>query len=136
MAQYRTVEGEISGTVNTPTNLTTFGAETGVGPIKVPANASRLVEIWVAVGATLDTAADSATYLLRLGGKGLPGGDQDFCVAGIGGGVTNTGTVGFPAQRLPVDLTVQPNETINVAMQYASAQAIPANSAAVTLVFA
>lgn len=135
MAQYRAVEGEISGTVNTPTALTTFGAETSVGPVKVPAKVSKLVEISWAIGSTVDTAADSATYLLRLSGKGMQDGDQDFILGAIGGGVTNTGTVAFPAQTRPVDINVVANETINVSMQYASAQAIPANSAGVGLTF-
>ena len=132
---YRAVEGEISGTVNTPTNLTTFGAETGVGPLKVPANASKLMELWVAIGATLDTAGDSAAYTLRLGGKGMKNGDQDFVVGAIGGGVTNTGTWFAEAKVYDVDIEVVPNETVTVTLQY-TGSTIPANTAGVTLVFA
>ncbi len=53
MAQYRTVEGLVA-TVDTLTALTTFGTETAVGPIKVPAGASRIVEIWAAAGVEIE----------------------------------------------------------------------------------
>src|SRR3990167_3953143 len=132
--QYRTVEGELSGTVNTNANLTTFGAETAVGPVKVPEGASRIYAFWVAIGATLDTAADSAAYLLRLSGKGLRNGDQDFIIGAVGGGVTNTGTVFAPAKEYAVDIDVRANEFINVGLQY-TGSTIPANTAGVTLVF-
>lgn len=111
--EYRAVEGEL-GAVNALTNLTTFGAETA-GPIKVPANAKGIAEIWVAVGPHVDTAGDNTAITLRLSGKGMKSGQQDFVVYGAGGGVTNTGTVGRPAQILPVELDVNPNEDINVA---------------------
>lgn len=132
--QYRSVEGELSATVNTPVALTTFGADTAVGPIKVPDNASRIVAFRVAIGATVDTAADSAVYTLRLAGKGLADGDQDFIVGAVGGGVTNTGTVFNPAHEYPADIAVKKNETIAVSMQY-TGSTIPANTAGVTLIF-
>lgn len=119
--------------MNTLTNLTTFGGETS-GPVKVPANAKKLEEIWLAIGKTVDTAADSAAYCLRLSGKGLKAGQQDFIVGAVGGGVTNTGTVNADPVKLPVDLDVVPNEDINVAMMY-TGSTIPANTAGVTLVF-
>lgn len=133
-AEYRTVEGEISGTVNTLTNLTTFGAETGAGPVKVPATAKRLAQIWTAIGFTVDTAADSATFLLRLSGKGMQTGQQDFIVGAVGGGVTNTGTAGNGPKIMDVDLQVVPNEDITVAMMY-TGSTIPANTAGITLAF-
>jgi len=134
MAQYRTVEGELSATANTPANLTTFGAETGVGPVKVPANVSRLAEVWVAAAVDIDTAGDSAAIIMRLSGKGLKDGDQDFAVAAGGSGVTSTGTVLGQAIIYPVDLMVVPNETINVAAQYVG-DTVGVQTMAVTLVF-
>ena len=135
MAQYRTVEGEGSATANTLTNLTTFGGETGVGPIKVPASASRLVELWISVGADVDTAGDSVGFILRLSGKGMRDGDQDFMIAAAGGGVTNTGSIYSPARIYPVELGVVPNETINVAVAY-TGDTTGAVTQGVTLVFA
>ena len=132
--EYRAVEGEISGTVNTPTNLTTFGAETGIGPVKVPANARGLTEIWCAIGATVDTAADSAGYTLRLSGKGMKSGQQDFIIGAAGGGVTNTGTIHSQVQVLEVEIDVVPNEDITVTVQY-TGSTIPANTMGIGLVF-
>jgi len=113
MPQYRAVEGEL-GAVDTPTAITTFGAETAVGPIKVPDGARKISEIWAALGAHVDTAGDNCAVMLRLTGKGMRDGDQDFPLFGAGGGVTNTGTAILPAQVYPVDIDVKPNETINV----------------------
>ena len=135
MAQYRTVEGEISATVNTPTALTTFGADTAVGPIKVPANSSRIVEIWAAVAVDIDTAGDSAAVVMRLAGKGMKDGDQDFCLAAGGSGVTSTGTPNAQAKIYPVDLPVVANETVSVTLQY-TGDTVGAITAAITLVFA
>ena len=135
MAQYRTVEGELSATANTAANLTTFGAETGVGPVKVPANASRLVELWIAAAVDVDTAGDSAAIIMRLSGKGMREGYQDFAVAAGGSGVTSTGTPNAPARIYPVQLAVVPNETINVAAQY-TGDTVGVQTMAVTLVFA
>lgn len=113
MSEYRTVEGEL-GAVNVLTGLTTFGTETAVGPVKVPAAASAITEIWSAFGAHVDTAGDNAAVVLRLSGKGMAQGDQDFILSGAGGGVTNTGSVVDPAHIYPVDIPVVANETITV----------------------
>lgn len=118
MTEYRTVEGEL-GAVNALTNLTTFGSETAVGPIPVPSGASRISEIWVGVGTTLDTSGDQGVILLRLSGKGMVQGDQDFVIHGAGvitvtiaGGPQNDN----PVKILPVDIAVKSGgETINVA---------------------
>jgi hypothetical protein len=135
MVQYRTVEGEGSATANTPTNLTTFGAETAVGPVKVPAGASRIVELWLAIGIDVDTAGDSVGYVMRLSGKGMKDGDQDFTIGAGGGGVTNTGNWAQMPAILPVDINVVANETINVAVQY-TGDTTGAATHCVTLVFA
>jgi len=134
MAQYRTVEGETSATANTFTNLTTFGAETAVGPVKVPAGASRLAQIWIAIGTAADTAADSAAYLLRLSGKGMRDGDQDFVIGAIGSGVTSTATPSHMARVYDLELGVVANETITVAAAN-TGSTILATTLGVTLVF-
>lgn len=120
-------------TVDTLTNLTTFGGET-TGPIKVPANAKKLAQIWRAIGAYIDTAGDKYTFVLRLSGKGMASGQQDFTLAGMGSGVTATSVPFDPMKTLDVDILVVPNESINVAvMQTGATQAIW--TAAITLVF-
>lgn len=134
MAEYRTVEGE-HGAVNVLTNLTTFGGETGVGPIKVPANARKLVEIWASIAVGPDTAGESGNVLLRLSGKGMAQGDQDMPLGGTAGGVTATGTSITPVQILPVDIQVTPNENINVAVMVTDADVI-LGTEAIGLVFA
>ena len=135
MAEYRTVEGEGSATANTLTNLTTFGSETSVGPIKVPAAASSIVEIWAAVSFTIDTADDNVGHFLRLSGKGMAQGDQDFTLGAVGGGVTSTGTTANPAIIYPVELSVVANENINVAVVY-TGDTTSAATIGITLVFA
>ena len=134
MAQYRTVEGEGSATVNTIVALTTFGADTGVGPVKVPDTASRIVEIWVAIGADTDTAGDSTCHFLRLAGLGLVDAPVDLVIAASGGGVTSTGTVLSAAMVYKVSLTVKKNETISVSHQY-TGDTTGAVTLGVTLVF-
>lgn len=135
MAEYRSVEGEV-GAINTLTNLTTFGSETGVGPVKVPANASKLVEIWIAIALSTDTAQERQIVTLRLSGKGMASGDQDLIAGGIASGVTSTGTYGAPSTPYAVDMDVVPNETINIAVAAAGESDVLLGSVGVTLVFA
>ena len=134
MTEYRTVEGEL-GAVNVLTNLTTFGGETGVGPIKVPAAASRLVEIWPSLAVGPDTAGESSSILLRLSGKGMAQGDQDFTIGATAGGVTATGSQADAVDILPVDMAVTPNENINVAVMPVNSDVIVGN-VGITLAFA
>lgn len=134
MAEYRTVEGE-PGAVDVLTALTTFGGETGVGPIKVPANAGRLVEIWATVAISPDQVAESGNCLLRLSGKGMGSGDQDFCIGGTAGGASTAAAFVTPAQILAVDIPVTPNE--NIAVQVAVTDAdVVLGTVGITLVFA
>jgi hypothetical protein len=134
MAEYRTVEGE-PGAVNVLTNLTTFGAETGVGPIKVPAGSQRLAEFWVGGAVGNDTAGETGSILMRLSGKGMTQGDQDFTIGGAGGGVTSTGSYAEPATIYPIRLIVTPNENINVAVMVTDADVL-LGTVSITLVFA
>lgn len=137
MAEYRSVEGAF-GAVDTLTNLTTFGGETSVGPIKVPANASRLVEIWSANSIDIDTAGDNGNVMLRLSGKGMAQGDQDFVLGTLhhaSEGTSVGGTAASPVQILPVELEVVPNETINVAAMV-TGDTVLLGTQGITLVFA
>lgn len=134
MSEYRTVEGEV-GAVNVLTSLTTFGAETGVGPIKVPADSRRLVEIWVGNSVGPDTAGENGASLLRLSGKGMAQGDQDFIIGGSSTGVTATGSQTTPATIYPVDIAVTPNENITVQVMVTNSDVMLGNIGT-TLVFA
>ena len=134
MAQYRTVEGE-PGAVNVLTALTTFGGETAVGPVKVPAGAARIVEIWAAVGSGADTAGETGATILRLTGKGMKNGDEDFALGALQTGVTSTSDHHSPALIYPVDLEVVPNENIAVQIAVTNADVL-LGSTAITLVFA
>ncbi len=134
MAQYRTVEGE-PGAVNVFTALTTFGGETAVGPIKVPAGVSKLVEIWAAVGSSSDTAGELGATVLRLTGKGMRNGDEDFALASLGSGVTSTSDFGNAARIYPVDIDVVANENIAVQIAVTNSDVL-LGSTAITLVFA
>ncbi len=135
MAEYRTVEGE-PGAVNVLTELTTFGGETGVGPIPVPTNISRLVEIWVAVGSGPDTALETGATILRLSGKGMTNGDQDFILGAVQNAVTSTSARGAPAEIYPVDIAVTAGgEKITVQIAVTNADVL-LGTTGITLVFA
>ncbi len=133
MAQYRTVEGE-PGAVNVLTALTTFGGETSVGPIKVPADVSRLVEIWAAVGSGPDTALETGATILRLTGKGMRNGDEDFILSAVRNSVTATAAQGGEAIIYPVDLEVVANENISVQIAVTNADVL-LGTTGITLVF-
>jgi hypothetical protein len=136
MAEYRTVEGPFT-TIDTRANITTFADETSVGPVKVPADTRRLVEIWVSAVAEIGASEEHA-YLMRLSGKGLASGDQDFLLgaAAAQSGTAAAGIMSVPVQRLPVDIGVVPNETINVSVGAAGTALAATGIAGVTLVFA
>ncbi len=135
MAEYRTVEGE-PGAVNALTELTTFAGETGVGPIVVPANVRKLVEIWAAVGSGPDTALETGGTVLRLSGKGMTGGDQDFGLATVGNSITSTATWPSPMRIYPVDILVTGGgEKITVQIAVTNADVL-LGTTVITLVFA
>lgn len=135
MAQYRTVEGAVD-VIDTLTNLTMFASETGIGPVKVPSSSSRLVEIWTSVACEI-AASEEHTYVLRLSGKGMADGDQDFNIgsaAAMSGTATGNVVLGV-LQKLSVDIPVKPNETINVAAAIAGTAAAATGQVGITLVF-
>mgnify|MGYP001605832892 CR=1 FL=1 len=135
-SEYKTVEGEL-GAVNALTNLTTFGTET-TGPIKVPNGRSKLVELWVALGITVDTSGDQGAITLRLTGKGIKNSPQDFIVGGAGvptGTLTATAQQVRPATIYPVDIDCEPNEEITVQAAAVGDDVLIA-TVGVTLVFA
>ena len=134
MTEYRTVEGAVS-TVDTLTGLTTFGGETGIGPIKVPANASRLVEIWSAVAIEIEDS-EIQSYLLRLSGKGMAEGEQDFALGAGSANGTQADFVEPPAVIYPVDISVTPNENITVQGMVAGSALSADGQFTITLAFA
>ncbi len=134
MAEYRTVEGE-PGAVNVLTGLTTFAGETGVGPIKVPDGKRKLVEIWAAVGSGPDTALETGATVLRLSGKGMAQGEQDFILGAVGNSITSTANQPAPATIYPVDIPVTPNENITVQIAVTNADVL-LGTTGITLVFA
>ncbi len=127
--KYKTVEGE-TGAVNVLTEITTFGAITAVGPIKVPENARLLRRLLYAVGVHNDTAGDQGVILLRLTGDGINKAPQDFVLCGAGSGVTMVGAPSDGALReIVVDLEVTPNETITVSISAAGDDVLIATAA-------
>ena len=134
MADYRTVEGPVT-TVDTLTALTTFANETGVGPIKVPSGARKLAEIWASVGIEIEDS-EIHSYGLRLTGKGMKNGDEDF---NLGSGSANGTVVQAdmnPAIIYPVDVGVTPNENIAVQAVVNGSALAADGQFSITLVFA
>jgi hypothetical protein len=136
MAEYRTVEGPFS-TIDTFAELTTFEGETGVGPIQVPQGVSRIVEIWSSIAAEI-AASEEHSYGLRLSGKGMVQGDQDF---NLGSAAAQSGTAAAGIMRdgphiLPVDLAVKPGENITVRVVANGIALSATGQASITLVFA
>ena len=114
-----TVEGDITA-VDTLTRLTTQGSVTAPSRL-TPPDAKMLKRVFFAVGS--DAAADGeVTYLLRLSGDAIKGGEQtitlgaesfiDVATSGDGQG-TNLG-VGILDN---LDLEITPNETLDISLE-------------------
>lgn len=134
MSEYRTVEGAFT-TIDTLANLTTFADETSVGPIKVPARASKITNIRATVGVEI-AASEEQTYLLRLGGKGMASGTQDFTIASAAA-QSGTAAAGIHKDVMDkdVEIGVVPNETITVSVGAAGTAISATGQAGVTLQF-
>ena len=111
MAEYITVEGEL-GAVDVLTALTAFGGET---PSRtVPKGRSKIVELWVACTLQTDTDTDRAGCVLRLSGKGMVDGEQDFSLASAFHEGTAVDAVSQPSEIKPVDLDVTELKDITI----------------------
>lgn len=116
-----TVEGEITA-VDTLTRLTAQGSVAAPSRL-TPPDAALLKRIVVAV--SHDGQADGeVTFILRLGGDAMSGGEQTLVIGGGSRIAVQTGSDAAPAIMAPVvfdnlDLEVSPNETIDISAEMA-----------------
>lgn len=81
---YASVEGTVTA-VDSLTAMTTFGADTGQGPIPVNTKAQQMTRQWV-VGASNSAAVGEGNAFVRISGTGLgKSGNFDFAGPGYGG---------------------------------------------------
>jgi len=130
--QYRTREGEATS-VDTKTQLTTVGSESAPGPLLVPAKATRLLGMIVAIAGDY-AAVGSASCFVRLEGAGLPKGPEVFAVGALGGNSTTGIQGGMSAEYIPIDVEVTPGNEILIFGEMAGAD-IGSVAFVVTLVF-
>lgn len=88
MSKTALVEGELT-TEDTAVTLTTEGSVTAADR-KVPAGAKEISELAVSFAGSFD-AADGCVFYVRLGGRGIKGGDQIIVVAAGGGVAVQSG---------------------------------------------
>ena len=111
MAEYITVEGEL-GAVDVLTALTTFGGET---PSRtVPKGRSQIVELWVACTLQVDTDTDRVGCILRLSGKGMVDGEQDFALASGYAEGAGAQAISQPSEIKAVELAVTELKDITI----------------------
>lgn len=132
-----TVEGDITA-VDTLTRLTAQGSVTAPSRL-TPPDAKVLKRVFYAVAS--DAAADGeVTYILRLGGDAIKGGEQTFIlgaesfidVATSGDGINNDMVV---ACLDNLDLEITPNETLDISVEMAGVD-VGTASAIITAIFA
>lgn len=116
-----TVEGEVTA-VDTLTRLTSQGSVTAPSRL-TPPDAKMLKRVIYSL--SHDGQADGeATFLLRLGGDAIKGGEQ-VIVLGAGSRIAvQTGSDAAPAIMLPqiledLDLEIAPNETLDISVEMA-----------------
>jgi|ETNmetMinimDraft_33_1059910.scaffolds.fasta_scaffold01744_7 hypothetical protein len=132
-----TVEGDITA-VDTLTRLTTQGSVTAPSRL-TPPDATTLKRVFYAIAS--DNAADGeVTYILRLGGDAIRGGEQTFVLGSeswvdvaAGGDGDNKGMVVQILDNL--DLEITPNETLDISLEMAGVD-IGTATAVVTTIFA
>ena len=132
-----TVEGDITG-VDTLTRLTTQGSVAAPSRL-TPPDAAMLKRVFYAVAS--DNAADGeVTYILRLGGDAIRGGEQTFVIGSegwidvaSGGDGDNKGMVAQILNNL--DLEITPNETLDISVEMAGVD-IGTATIVVTAIFA
>ena len=116
MSRTITVEGDLAA-ADTLVNLTTQGSTTAPSR-QVPAGVTKIDKIVAAVAPDL-AAAGAASFLVRLGGKGVKGGEQQIFIAGAGGAAVQSGAdpVGLamdPFILEDVDIAGQSQNTIKI----------------------
>ena len=116
-----TVEGDLTA-VDTLTRLTTQGSVTAPSRL-APPDASILKRVIVAVAS--DGVADGeVSYILRLGGDAIKGGEQTIIVGAEGSIAGQAGSDEAPAAMTPIvldnlDLEITPNETLDISAEMA-----------------
>lgn len=131
-----TVEGEITA-VDTLTRLTAQGSVTAPSRL-TPPEASMLKRIIAAVAH--DGQADGeVTFLLRLGGDAIKGGEQTLVIGAGSRIAVQAGSDAAPNVMAPIifdnlDLEVNPNETLDISVEMAGAD-VGTAGAVVTAIF-
>lgn len=131
-----TVEGQITA-VDTLTRLTTQGSVTAPSRL-TPPDATMLKRLVFAVSS--DAAADGeVTYMVRLGGDAIKGGEQVITLAANSFIDVQTGSdagrTSMPAQVYDnLDIEVTPNETLDISIEMAGVD-VGTASAVVTAIF-
>lgn len=131
-----TVEGDMTA-VDTLVRLTAQGSVTAPSRL-TPPDATILKRVFFSVAS--DAAADGeVSYILRLGGDAIKGGEQTFILAGEGyidvqSGSDSTHVI-MPAAVLDnLDLEVTPNETLDISVEMAGVD-IGSATAIITAIF-
>ena len=89
----------------TRTQITVDGEQTAPGPLQVPAEAKKLVQVIVTAMADL-AATEQGNYLVRLEGPGLPAGPEAFPCGGSGVQIATGGHLAHSAEVYDVDIPV------------------------------
>lgn len=116
-----TVEGEITA-IDTLTRFTTQGSVTAPSRL-TPPNSKKIARVIAAIAS--DAAADGeATYLLRLGGDAVRGGEQVIVLGAESYIDVQSGADPEHAQMVPLiiddlDIEVVPNETLDISVEMA-----------------
>lgn len=132
-----TVEGDLTA-VDTVTRLTTQGSVASPSRL-TPPDATMLKRVIVAVAS--DAAADGeVTYILRLGGDAIKGGEQTLVVAAesyidVQSGSDAQHVVMAPIVLEELDLEITPGETLDISMEMAGVD-VGSATAVVTAIFA
>lgn len=132
-----TVEGDITA-VDTLTRLTAQGSVTAPSRL-TPPDAKMLKRVIFAVAS--DAAADGeVSYILRLGGDAIRGGEQSIIIAGESYIDVQAGSDSAHGSMTPMivdnlDLEVTPNETLDISVEMAGVD-VGSATAVVTTIFA
>lgn len=132
-----TVEGDITA-VDTLTRLTTQGSVTAPSRL-TPPDAKVLKRVFYAIAS--DNAADGeATYILRLSGDAIRGGEQTFVLGSESWIDVASGGDGDNQQMMVqildnLDLEITPNETLDISVEMAGVD-VGTATAVITAIFA